>query len=448
MTVIDAPLALSLAGPPDSAAAGPAWLADLRQRGAASLTATGLPTTKWEDWQQTSLAELTRTAFAAPDPESPSAPDDLARFTIPDLDAFTLVFLDGRLIETLSAIANLPAGVTIAPLSEAMRTHEDLVRTHLAQYAKPDREPFVALNCANLREGAFIHVPRGVALDRPIHLLFVSSDSINPLATHPRVLVRLEENAVAHVIEHHVGLGDHVYLSNSVTEFVLADHAHGSHYFLERDSKRAFNVSTLVLHQGAHTDFTSHSVLLGGKLVRNNVNPILAGAGSHSLLSGLYLPDGERHIDNHMLVEHQAPQCQSRQYYAGVLRERGSGVFIGRIKVERTAQKTDAVQSSRNLLLSEQAHAHNRPQLEIFADDVKCTHGSSTGQLDEDSVFYLRSRGIGEEAARGMLVFAFANEALQRMTIPPVRRMLTRLLIEELRLGPAVGDPTDLMTIQ
>lgn len=416
----------------------PACIAALRQRGADAFERLGLPTTRDEEWRLTNVAPIGKTNWALPEPADVGA-EALERFLIPGLDAYRLVFIDGHFAPEHTLLPGKPGEVTIGSLAEHYRHDEALIAPHLAQYATPESDAFVALNTAYLRDGVFIHVPQGVKLDKPVFVLFLSTDAPQPTMTHPRVLVLCDDHTKVDVIEHHVATSDSsVYFTNAVTEILVGEKAEVSHYFIERDSRNAYNVSTLQVQQRRESRFASHSVLVGGKVVRNNVRPVIAGDHCWSLLNGLYLPDGDRVIDNHMYVHHQAPNCDSRQYYTGVLRDQSTGIFIGRIKVERPAQKTDAVQSSRNLLMTEGTHAHNRPQLEIFADDVKCTHGSTTGQIDEPSIFYLRSRGVPEEVARGMLVFAFANESFDRMEIEPVRRELAKLLVNELSLGSAV----------
>ncbi len=323
-----------------------------------------------------------------------------------------------------------------------MASHPELVQKHLAKHAAADSDAFTGFNTAQLltngNDGLFVYVPQDVTVERAIHLLYVTTDSPTPTVSHPRTLYVVEADAKADVIEQHVGLGENVYFSNAVTEVVVGDRANASHTFVERESKQAYNVSTLATWQGTESEFTSHSLLFGGKIVRNNCRPTIAGEEALSTLNGLYMPDDNRVVDNYMYVHHTHPNCESRQYFAGILRGQGKGVFSGRIKVERPAQKTDAVQSSKNLILSDDAQAHNRPQLEIFADDVKCTHGSTTGEIDEPSVFYLRSRGVPADVAEAMLVFAFANESLERIELEPVRQHLSHLLVKELALGDAV----------
>lgn len=413
----------------------PQWLSTLRQRGADDFAEQGLPTTKDEEWRQTNVSSIAKAGFVLATGEVSAEAWQLERFAIPQLDAYRLVFVDGMFASELSDIVDHSPAVTVTSLARAIESNGEAVRKHLGQYVKTDVDAFAALNTAYLDDGAFVHVPANVHVDKPIELLFVSTDNNQPIMTHPRALIVVDRGGQVNVIEHHVGLAENVYFTNAVTEMVLAEQARASHIFIERDSTEAFNISTLQIHQEANSDFASHTMLLGGKLVRNNVNPTLAGENCHSVLNGLYLPDDTRHLDNHMRVHHKAPKCNSRQYYTGVLKDKSTGVFIGRIKVDRPAQQTDAVQSSQGLLLSDNAYLHTRPQLEIFADDVKCTHGATIGELDKEALFYLESRGIAAEVARGMMIYSFAAKSLDRIDIAPVRDELARLLIRQLKLS-------------
>jgi Fe-S cluster assembly protein SufD len=243
---------------------------------------------------------------------------------------------------------------------------------------------------------------------------------------HPRNLIIAEEDSQASIVEDYISLGDGVFFSNVVTELIAGDNAVISHYLIEREGIRALNVSTLLTLQGRSSYVASHSVLVGGALVRNNVHPVLAGEGAECLINGLFIGKGRQHLDNYMLVEHASPHCSSRQFYNGILDDHAHGVFHGRIIVHKDAQKTDAKQTNRNLLLSDNAQIDTKPQLEIYADDVKCTHGATIGQVEEEALFYLRSRGIDEASARGLLLYAFASECLDRMSCAPVREYLQK----------------------
>ncbi len=246
--------------------------------------------------------------------------------------------------------------------------------------------------------------------------------------SHPRNLIVVEDGSQATIIEEYVSLGGVPALCNTATELIAGDNAVVSHYMIEREDTQAFNISTLRIHQGRHANIASHSVLIGGALVRNNVHPVLAGEGGECLINGLFIGNGRQHLDNYMLVEHAQPHCGSRQFYNGILDGSAHGVFHGRIVVHKDAQKTDAKQTNRNLLLSDQAQIDTKPQLEIYADDVKCTHGATIGQIEENALFYLRSRGIDEVSARRLLLLAFASECLDRMKEGPARTHVESLI--------------------
>jgi Fe-S cluster assembly protein SufD len=269
-------------------------------------------------------------------------------------------------------------------------------------------------------------------LEAPIYLLFVSTASDKPLMTHPRNLIVAEHESQATIVEDYVSIGESVAFCNTATELVAGENAIISHYMIEREHRQAFNVSTLRLQQGRNANVSSHSVLLGGGLVRNNVHPVLAGEGGECLINGLFIGSGRQHLDNYMLVEHASPHCGSRQFYNGILDDHAHGVFHGRIVVHKDAQKTDAKQTNRNLLLSDDAQIDTKPQLEIYADDVKCTHGATIGQIEDNALFYLRSRGIDEISARKLLLLAFASECLDRMRASPARDHVEKLIHQHL----------------
>jgi Fe-S cluster assembly protein SufD len=281
-------------------------------------------------------------------------------------------------------------------------------------------------------------VPKGVVLDRPVHLLFVSTEAERPAMSHPRNLILIEDVAQAAVVEEYVSLGGREHFSNVASELVAGESAVVEHYMIERESADAYNVGTLRIQQERASNVSSHTVLLGGALVRNNIHPVLAGEGAYCLINGLFMPRGTQHMDNFMRVEHAAPFCDSRQFYNGILDDRGRGVFSGRIVVHKPAQKTDAKQTNRNLLLSDDASVDSKPQLEIYADDVKCTHGATIGQLDTDAIFYLRARGLSDDLARALLLFGFAAESLDRMKLEEIRRYVVDLVTERLPRGSAL----------
>jgi Fe-S cluster assembly protein SufD len=424
------------------AARQPSWLRALRERGFARFCELGFPTTRNEDWRFTNVNAIAQTPFhLARDARQSGAVygDTLEACRIPGA-ACQLVFVNGRFAADLSELGTLPEGVRVGSLAQLIAggtsgvtdgvTSEDRasLEAHLGRYLNIERDAFAALNTAFIEDGACVYLPRRTVLEAPVYLLFISIPTQHPEMTNPRNLILAEQAAEASIVEDYVSLGSGVSFSNAVTELVAGEGAVISHYLLEREDRQAFNVSTLRTQQARSSNVSSHSVLLGGGLVRNNVHPVLAGEGGECLINGLFIGNGSQHMDNYMLVEHASPHCSSRQFYNGILDGHSHGVFHGRIIVHKDAQKTDAKQTNRNLLLSDDAQIDTKPQLEIYADDVKCTHGATIGQVEENALFYLRSRGIDEASARGLLLLAFANECLDRMKCRQVHDYLQDLV--------------------
>jgi len=414
---------------------GPPVFKAMRDAAVGRFRDMGFPTTRHEDWRFTNLSALASTTFALPDGSAAVSAEQLANFLVPDLTAHLLVFVDGRYAPNLSSLRKLPDGVRVTTLHEAMTTDRYGREKYLGKLADFNAKAFTALNTAFLGDGAFVHVPRGKAVAEPIHILSIATPSATPTITNPRNLIIACDNSKVSIIEHYVATGGGVYLSNAVTEFFVCENTQAAHYLIEEESLEAFQVSSLHTRIGRASKFDSHSVLLGGALVRNEIYPTLDGDGCNCVVNGLFVGNGSQHLDNFMHVRHMKPNCESHQFYNGILSDESHGVFSGRIFVDQLAQKTDAKQTSANLLLSDDAQIDTKPQLEIYADDVKCTHGATIGQLDEDAMFYLRSRGIGKDAARAMLVFAFAAETFARMTLEPIRQMLERKMLSRLPEG-------------
>ncbi len=411
-----------------------AWLTALRREGYDQFAEGGFPTTHDEDWRFTNVSAIAQTRFELARHETPIAAKDLARFGVSGF-ACCLVFVNGKYSPKLSRIPSMPKGVQIGSLAVQMTAANTGVQEHLGKYLNFRRDSFAALNTAFIEDGAFVRVSRGTVVEEPIYLLYISAPTTAPVMDHPRNLIVVEENSQATIVEDYVSLdagqteGSPAF-SNTITELVAGEGAVVLHYMIVRESEQTFNVSTLRIHQGRSSNVSTHSVLLGGALVRNNVHPVLAGEGAECLINGLFMANGHQHMDNYMLVEHASPHCNSRQFYNGVLNGQARGVFHGRIIVHKDAQKTDAKQTNRNLLLCDDAQIDTKPQLEIYADDVKCTHGATIGQVDENALFYLRSRGLDDASARHLLLQAFANECLDRMHAGPAREHVERLVAE------------------
>jgi Fe-S cluster assembly protein SufD len=393
----------------------------------------GFPTTKHEEWRFTNVAMIAKTAFAP----AGRAPADVEPALWP-----RLVFVNGHFDEPLSTLDGLPPGVRARSLAEALLDEADGVQEHLARHAAYEEQAFVALNTAFMADGACIEVPGGVQVKHPIELLFVATGGPEPVVTHPRNLIVAGPGSGLNIIERYVGNGQGVYFTNAVTEMVVGENAAIDHCKVNQESSQAYHIGTLQLNQDRNSTVTSHTVTVGGALVRNDISTLLDGDGGHCDLNGLYLTSGRQHVDNHLRVEHAKPNCDSREFFKGVLDGQSKAVFTGRIVVHEDAQKTDAKQTNMNLLLSADAQVDTKPQLEILADDVKCTHGATVGQIDEDAVFYLRSRGIDETTARGVLIHAFAQESLDRIGTEPLQRQLREILDERLPYGHLLPEAT------
>ena len=415
-------------------AAQPQRLRDTRRAAMDRFMELGFPTRKWEEWRATPIDPVVGTRFRSPETFEVAA-GELEGF---DLGGPRAVVVNGRFAPELSRLGGLPEGVTVCGLAEAIERHPERVEAHLGRHASFESHPFVALNTALMEDGVFVHVARGVVVEDPIGVVFVGRPEAEPTMSFPRLLLVAEESSEIRLVEQWVTVGEGRYLTSPVTEIVGYANATVDHYKVERESDEALHLATVQVWQDRDSNVSSHSISWGGALVRNDVNAVLDGEGCEATLNGLYLAEGDQLVDNHMRVEHARPHCDSHELYKGILEGRARAVFNGRIFVHEGAQKTDAKQTNRNLLMSKDALVQSNPQLEIFADDVRCTHGSTVGQLDSEAVFYLRSRGIGEEAARSLLTYAFAADIVERIRVEPVRRDLEEFLFRRLPKGDIV----------
>ena len=405
----------------------------------ARFEALGFPTTKNEDWHFTSVAPIAEQTFRAAMTTKAGvssegstagmvARADLMRFTFDQPAWHTLVFVNGEFSEDLSSYAGLGQKVRINSLGKAIRSGVGRPERHLGKIAAFENHAFTALNTAFIRDGAFIELQANAVVDEPIHLLFVSEGEGEAIS-HPRNLIVAAENSRASIIESYISIRDSSYFTNAVTEISLGEGARVDHYKIQRESEKAFHVGTTQIRQDRDSQLHSFSFAVGGLLARTNIYTSLDGAAATCTLNGLYLTDGVQHIDNQTSIEHIAPNCPSHEVYKGVLDGRSHGVFNGKVYVHPEAQKTDGKQSNDNLLLSPTARVDTKPQLEIFADDVKCTHGATVGRLDEVAMFYLNSRGIGPETARMLLTYAFAADVLETIELLPMKEHLERMVL-------------------
>jgi Fe-S cluster assembly protein SufD len=418
---------------------GPRWLDDLRTRAAARFAALGIPTVRDEDWRFTNVAPLATIEFQPAGQISGTA-ERLRRFAYSDAPV-RLVIVNGRFDTTLSRLKGLAGGVHAGSLAAALKDHADVVQRYFGQLADVNTRSFTALNTAFVQDGAFVHVPEGVAVDTPIHVVFITGGEVTTEMAHPRTLVVAGAGSQVTVVESYIGAADKdVYFSNAVSEVFVGENAGVTHYKVQQESIDAFHIAALHAHTSRNARFSSHSFALGGRLVRNDAAAILDGEGGECTLNGLYLADRDRLVDNHTTIDHAKPHCASHEVYKGILGGTARAVFNGKIIVRQDAQKTDAKQTNRALLLTDGATINTKPQLEIFADDVKCTHGAAIGQLDEDALFYLRARGLSYAEARDMLIHAFANQVLEGVDVEPLRAALEAELFEQLARDLAEAD--------
>jgi Fe-S cluster assembly protein SufD len=418
-----------------------AWVRAARKAGISHFVELGFPTLQDEDWRFTNVAPIAKLPFKpvfelAQDGVTAKA---LGHFTLAGLAGIKLVFVNGHFAPELSSTAKLPEGVKVMSLAAALASDTALVEKHLFRHARADANAFTALNTAFFQDGAFIYVPAGETVPEPIQLLYVSTAKDDGATAHLRNLIVAEKGSQVTVIESFVSLSDSSYVTNSVTELVAGENAIVEHLKLQDEGQRAFHIATVAAQFGCASNVVTHSIALGAKLSRTNIYANLAGEGLECILNGLYLTRGEQLADHYMIVEHAQPRCASHEYFNGILADKSKGVFHGRILVQPGAQKTDAKQTNKNLLLSDDATADTKPQLEIYADDVKCTHGATIGQLNDESIFYLRTRGIGLETARRMLIHAFAGEIIDRVRCTPVREELDKLVWERLEQNEHVA---------
>ena len=412
---------------------GPAWLQPIRRRAIERFQRHGVPTPKNEDWHYTNPQPIAQAGFG---PMAPAASrivaEDLTPFLVGHPEWPRLVFVNGRYAPALSSPGLSGSSVRVMGLATALREEPTLLERHLARLADVDdaAQAFTALNTGVMTDGALVHVAADPGVPPPIHLLFVADRAAGGGAAHPRVLVVLERAAQATVIEQFLAIGGDAYFTNAVSEAWLGAGSTLHHYRLQREAPGAFHVGTVAVRQERDSHYVSFSFATGARLSRTNIYTSLAGEGAGATLNGLYMLDGTQHCDHQTRIEHVEPNCYSREVYKGILDGQSHGVFNGKVYVHPAAQKTDGKQTNNTLLLSERAQVDTKPQLEIFADDVKCTHGATVGRIDETALFYLRSRGVPEREARRLLTYAFAAEVLETIPLEPLKDVLEGLTLQ------------------
>ena len=422
------PWLAALDGRPQGA---PRWMQDLRDKAAARFAMLGFPTVRDEDWRFTNVAPIASTEFTTA-ADVPVAADDIAALPY-NTATFRIAIVNGRFSAELSRLHNLPRGVRAGSLAAAVNEHSDVVARYYGQLADYQSHSFVALNTALASDGAYLYIPEGTVLDEPVEILFLSAgDATRAEMIQGRALIVAAERSQARVVETYASLRAGGYFTNAVTEIFAAESAVIDHYKVQQEGLDAYHIATMQVNAQRSATVASHSFSLGGKLVRNDANAVLDGDGAEVTLNGLYLADGDRLVDNHTSIDHAKAHCPSHEVYKGILGGKARAVFNGKIIVRQDAQKTNAKQTNRALLLSDNASINTKPQLEIFADDVKCTHGAAIGQLDEDAIFYLRARGLTYFEARDLLIHAFAGEIIDRVQIDGLRQGLEAELYAQL----------------
>ena len=405
----------------------PGWVAEIRRAGMEQFRETGFPTVREDAWKYTNVAPFVKVPFQLASDERGSFARPLPLPAGAGVRGVQIILVNGRYAPELSSVGLLTGGLEVASLAEVIAARPEAVEPYLAKTVR-DGNAFAQLNSAFVDDGVFVRIPARTAVPEPIHLVFLSEPAFGPTVSHPRNLVIAEAGSEAAVVETFLGTAGEPYFTNAVTEVVLDDGAVLDFSKLEREGDAAFHVATTAVSLGRNSNFTSHSISLGGALARNDLNVRLDAEGADCTLNGLFLGNGTQLLDNHTLIDHAMPHGTSRELYKGILDGKSRGIFHGKIIVRPDAQKTDAMQTNKNLLLSKESLVNSEPALEIFADDVKCRHGSTIGQLDAAAMFYLRSRGIGEEEARSLLVYAFASDVASRIRVAPLKALVEQHL--------------------
>ncbi len=385
------------------------------------------PTLKDEDWKYTNISPLFKYNFSLDSSGKEISSEVISRFLFDEMEHSLIVFINGRFSKQHTKLLNLPEGVIVGSIADAIKEKNPIVEKHLGRYADHSNQIFTALSTAYTRDGAFVYVPEGKVVDEPVHIIFLTSAD-EQIITQPRNLFVADKNSQVTIIEHYVTDDEKIYFTNSVTEVVAEENAIVNHIKLQEESKAAFHIARTEIDQERNSNFSSLLFSTGAAIARNDINSRFNDEGSEATLNGLFIIEDEQLFDVHTLIDHAKPNCNSHEHYKGILDDKSRGVFNGKVLVRQDAQKTNAFQQNNNLLLSNNALVNTKPQLEIFADDVKCSHGATIGQLDDEAKFYLKTRGIGEEAARSILLHAFASDVLKFIKIKQVRDYLEEII--------------------
>jgi len=387
-----------------------------------------LPTLKDEEWRHTDISSLLNHSFSPDYKKAKVSQKVISNFLFDKLEHSLLVFVNGAYSPELSKLIDIPKGVIVESLAEAIKNNNPIVKKHLGNYAKNENFFFTTLSSAFIKDGAFIYVPDGKVVEDPIHIIFYTKASDKKVLTQPRNLFVAGNNSQVTIIEHYVSDKEDVYFTNAVTEIVTDENAIVDHTKLQEESSKAFHIARMEVDQERSSNFASHLISLGAEISRNDFNARFNDEGSECMLNGLFMINNEQLFDAHTMIDHAKPHCNSYEHYKGILQDKARGVFNGKVMVRPDAQKTNAFQENNTILLSDDAVMNTKPQLEIFADDVKCSHGATIGKLNDEAKFYLKSRGIGEESATAILIHAFASDVITTIKIPALRDYLEEII--------------------
>lgn len=400
----------------------------LRKEAISNFSGLSFPNTKDEEWKYTNIAPLLKYNFKPSISKGNISVEQVNKFLFDQFENNLLVFVNGHFDEKLSRIKDLPKGVIAGSISEAIKQKSPVIEKHFGKYADFKNQIFTALSTAYIKDGAFIFVPDGKVIEDTFHVLFLTNAGDDKILTQPRNLFVAGKNSQVTIIEHYSSLNENVYFTNAVTEIYADDNAIVDHVKLQEESTKAFHIGRMEVDQERASNFSSHTISFGADLSRNDFNTKFNAEGGESMLNGLFLIEGTQLFDVHTMIDHAKPHCNSHEHYKGVLDDKSRGVFNGKVMVRKDAQKTNAFQENNNIILSDDALVNTKPQLEIFADDVKCSHGATIGQLNKDSMFYLKSRGISEETARTILIHAFASDVIQSIKVKPIKDYIEEIL--------------------
>lgn len=386
------------------------------------------PTQKDEEWKYTNVSPLLKHNFSPAAVKQDVSSETINKFLFDKIEHSLIVFVNGIYSPELSKVTDLPKGVVIGSLAEELKNNNPVVKKHFGSYAKNESHFFTTLSTAFTKDGAFIYVPDGKVVEDPIHIIFITKSGSEKILSQPRNLFVAGKNSQVTIIEHYVSDEDNIYFTNSVTEIVADENAIVDHIKLQEESNKAFHIARMEVDQERSSNFSSHLISHGAEISRNDFNARFNDEGGECMLNGLFMIDGEQLFDAHTMIDHAKPHCNSHEHYKGILQDKSKGVFNGKVMVRQDAQKTNAFQENNTILLSDDAVMNTKPQLEIFADDVKCSHGATIGKLNDEAKFYLKSRGIGEESATAILIHAFASDVITSIKIPALRDYLEEII--------------------